>query len=753
MAQQTDRAAAAAALLSTATTCSVKPVDFGLPRGVGFVCEEDVKAGGVFLEVPAKSAFTSDWASSEVRKELNLKEGEWTEVTNQDYFCLWLLLERERGASSSYSHFVQELPEDRCEMCAAYWPEELLATLGGCEAKVRLEELREHISEAYARVETAVKASSEEVQKRLGTCLSADSYSWARCVLNSRQFQGSWNKDAKSAGMLLPLGDMFNHDSDLPLGDCLVRGSGAEPTVQFVALRDFSKGEEALISYGRDGNSHLLERGFAVENNPHDSVDLVLGVECSKEKCPHLLSAIPVSATEGDDCMWRDQPTPSSPQAEARLRLRRSNPLPEALLMLVRLECLENSDLASGRCVKSDRKIAPFGEDCERVMLSKLLAVAEAMLARLGAAQPLPESEEEPAKSRRRMLVHAFEGERAVLMLFAEAVHRRLVNLLVAMEEGKADELTNGTYWFYRIQEAKPLLAEAKQSGDFAEAFNRLQSLPLGKGSSPAYQEARHAWAASKVFLWLHDVARSKVAEASADEELAAWAESPGPAGEYLKLYFEKMALWGRYLVGQFACSGGFDVSEMNIMQMESVSIRNQRAWSVPTPEALRLIADQGPLIEVGAGNGLWASLLKDNFDCDILCFDTPKWDARFGAEDEPGVDQMMGDRLKIVQFGGPEKIEENSERTLVLMWPDYKGAGRFASSCLKEYKGEKLILVGEWFGSTYGLVRQWGQSFSKDFVESVEEDFTLETTLKLPCWPMAADCVMLWRRRIVEVA
>merc|ERR1712187_216489 len=87
-------------------------------------------------------------------------------------------------------------------------------------------------------------------------------------------------------------------------------------------------------------------------------------------------------------------------------------------------------------------------------------------------------------------------------------------------------------------------------------------------------------------------------------------------------------------------------------------------------------------------------------------------------------------------------------ERTLVLMWPDHQGRGSFGSTCLRHYAGAKLLLVGEWLGSTCGLLNHWGQSFSQDFVLAVEEDFELEQRLPLPCWPLALDSVMGWRRK-----
>lgn len=227
------------------------------------------------------------------------------------------------------------------------------------------------------------------------------------------------------------------------------------------------------------------------------------------------------------------------------------------------------------------------------------------------------------------------------------------------------------------------------------------------------------------------------------------WAEHavrPGAANDYLKLYFEKTALWGRYLTAQFVVSGTFEVSNMNLMQEESIGIRNSHAWSVPTPDALRLLAAEGPLLEVGCGNGLWAQLLAEEYGADIKAFDTAEWKGEFGERD--GNDAMMGNRLPIVRAGGPEQVQAHPDRTLLLMWPDYGGRGSFGSACLEQYTGETLLLVGEWPDSTCGLLNPWGQSFSEEFVAAVEAGFELEQRLKLPCWPGALDSAMAWRRK-----
>lgn len=771
-----ERLAAAFRQMSKATSTAVRPHDFGAPTFLGFRCERAVKVGEVLLEVLTSLAITSELAQRDVLRHLGLAK-DLPEVTPQDYMCLWLILERERGAASEHADFVQHLPQDLTEMSASFWPDHVLAILGGGEARERLALLRERVEEAYARVSRAVQSAEPPVQQRLSSCLGMESYTWARCVLNSRQFEGSWCSETKTTGVLMPILEFFNHCCELPEGECVRQGGDARyGTVQVIALRDYAAGEEAKISYGRVGNSYLLERGFAVENNPCESVELIMGArygmrppERGKDEQGEVgerryrarvarswsLAQDLTAATAGldlevaHDFEWREPPTTSDSAAEARVTLRRQRPLPKALLALVRMECLSDDEFASAvasRATSSDvRSIAPWGECCERIALGRLLAVAEAMLARLGAA-PAGDAGNDGGGPLRQMAAAAHDGERSVWVAFSRAIYLRLVDLLVGLREGRTDELVGGSVWFCHLRSRKPDLEQAQQSGLFAQHFRRLQGLSLAADGVHA-TDAAHAWAATKVFLWLHDLARGVVSQKAPDASvMASWAGevsgAPSGALAYLQLYLEKMALWGRYLMAQFLASGTFALSDMNQMQMESVSLRNSNAWSVPTMSALHRLASEAPLVEVGGGNGLWAAALRECLAVDIVCLDTSEWDAKYAvrSDDVP----MMGS----VQEGGPEQLQAHSERTLVLMRQDCEGRGDFGAACLRNYAGAALVLVGEWPGSTYGLVNAWGQSFSKDFVAAVEADFELLDRLQLPCWPLAADEVMIWRRR-----
>ncbi|CAD7967659.1 unnamed protein product [Amoebophrya sp. A120] len=89
----------------------------------------------------------------------------------------------------------------------------------------------------------------------------------------------------------------------------------------------------------------------------------------------------------------------------------------------------------------------------------------------------------------------------------------------------------------------------------------------------------------------------------------------------YHDLYLQKLSYWGKYLFSQFLSNNfrPLKQQEMNVMVQESLDLRKQHAWSVVTEriaEKFFEIHQQSkqifPMVEVGAGHGLWAKVLND---------------------------------------------------------------------------------------------------------------------------------------------
>lgn len=160
-------------------------------------------------------------------------------------------------------------------------------------------------------------------------------------------------------------------------------------------------------------------------------------------------------------------------------------------------------------------------------------------------------------------------------------------------------------------------------------------------------------------------------------------------------------------------------ISPRPLAQAEAINLRNGHAWSVPTEAALAAVARLSPLIEMGAGNGVWAHALRKR-GADLVAFDTLRFSEVYGvsatvaggaligelgsAQEVGSGDVLMGERVGTVQEGGPAEVAKHPGRTLVLMWPDYQGRGSYGLECLAGYAGETLVLAGEWRGCAWAV-------------------------------------------------
>ena len=144
-------------------------------------------------------------------------------------------------------------------------------------------------------------------------------------------------------------------------------------------------------------------------------------------------------------------------------------------------------------------------------------------------------------------------------------------------------------------------------------------------------------------------------------------------------------------------------------------------AWAIPDDSAIATIAEHSPLIEIGAGNGYWASLLQEAGATVIpYDIDPPKKAERY-------TDVFKGDESKVAEY---------RDATLFLCWPPYDEP--MAANCLRMFKGRKVIYIGESGGCTG----------DEDFHKILSEYYTEVTTQSLVQWPYIHDYLMIYERK-----
>lgn len=164
---------------------------------------------------------------------------------------------------------------------------------------------------------------------------------------------------------------------------------------------------------------------------------------------------------------------------------------------------------------------------------------------------------------------------------------------------------------------------------------------------------------------------------------------------------------------------------------MSRTELVQKYALAVPSQEALDVIARHSPLIEIGAGGGYWAYLLKKQ-GAEILPFDI---EPPHKCNNSYRGNQPM--EWVLILQGGPEQLKKFKDRTLFLCWPPH--GDNMALKCLKAYKGDVFLYIGEPEG---------GATANPAFHKLLEKKFHCEHVVGLPQWQGVWDRLSVWRRK-----
>lgn len=152
-------------------------------------------------------------------------------------------------------------------------------------------------------------------------------------------------------------------------------------------------------------------------------------------------------------------------------------------------------------------------------------------------------------------------------------------------------------------------------------------------------------------------------------------------------------------------------------------------AWAIPDDQSLEMIAECGPIVEIGAGTGYWAHLLRE-LGVDVVAYDI----APPGGEKENG--WRHTETWTEVLEGGPEKAWEHPDRALFLCWPPYSDPMAF--NALGNYQGDTLIYIGE---------DEWGCTGDEAFHKLMNQKFSGEW-YDIPHYNWIHDAIFIGKRR-----
>lgn len=176
----------------------------------------------------------------------------------------------------------------------------------------------------------------------------------------------------------------------------------------------------------------------------------------------------------------------------------------------------------------------------------------------------------------------------------------------------------------------------------------------------------------------------------------------------YLEEYQKSKDTWGRYSARQ--------------------ELVRKYAWAIPNDEAINYIVSLSPIIEVGAGAGYWASLVRQAGGS-IVALD----------KDPYKNDWVEGNWTQVDKLSSYYQLRKKnySNHTLFLCWPPY--ADSMAFDCLKKYKGSRLIYVGE---------SQGGCTADNNFFNLLDKEWEENMYIDIPQWDGMRDYLISYKRK-----
>ena len=186
-------------------------------------------------------------------------------LSTQALLSLWLLRERRAGPRSSYWPYLQSLPRS-------------YSNPHFCSREEKYS-LPEYLLSEVSLQERSLERDYHQLQV-LEDVWSLTEFQWAWFTVNTRavyldhdpRFQAQTNLASADCLALVPHLDLLNHSGDVSVSTAVDTAG-----YRIVSLSPVQKYHQAFISYGPHDNTKLLiEYGFYLDNNPHESFNISL---------------------------------------------------------------------------------------------------------------------------------------------------------------------------------------------------------------------------------------------------------------------------------------------------------------------------------------------------------------------------------------------------------------------------------------------------------------------------------------------
>ena len=156
------------------------------------------------------------------------------------------------------------------------------------------------------------------------------------------------------------------------------------------------------------------------------------------------------------------------------------------------------------------------------------------------------------------------------------------------------------------------------------------------------------------------------------------------------------------------------------------------RRWgfAIPCAEAVAALKTLSPLLEIGAGSGAWAAMLRAA-GLDVVATDAV-------AEGSPGYGLVAGEHFPVEPLDAVSAVRRYPERNLFCSWPT-EADDWCAEAARALAPGRALALIGKGRGGTTG---------SAALFDVLDAHFGLESTVAIPQFPGVDDAMTVHRKR-----
>ncbi|PKK54710.1 hypothetical protein CI102_484 [Trichoderma harzianum] len=307
-------------------------VDFPV-TGRGARALRPFKQGERILTIPSDCLWTVEHVYADPLLGPVLRSTE-PPLSVEDTLAIYLLFvrSRESGYDGPRSH-VAALPASYSS--SIFFEEDELEVCAGTSLYTVTNQLKQIIEDDYRGLVMRLLGLHPDLFP-LDKFTIAD-YKWALCSIWSRAMDFVL-PDGKSLRVLAPFADMFNHSPEVMQCHAYDPLSGS---LSVLAGKNYEIADQVSIFYGSIPNNRLLRLyGFVMPDNPNDSYDLVLSTH---PMAPFYGKKQKLWALAGLDSI-------------CTISLTLTDPLPKNVLQYLRIQRLDESDLAAIALQKLDTR-------------------------------------------------------------------------------------------------------------------------------------------------------------------------------------------------------------------------------------------------------------------------------------------------------------------------------------------------------------------------------------------------------------